>query len=53
MEDTTDNESQTQDGLVNYMPGMPMLSSEPGRFERFVANLLRRRGSLRPVASDE
>jgi hypothetical protein len=32
-----------------YMPGMPTLSSEPGRFERALARLFRRRGPLRPV----
>lgn len=37
---------------VNYLPGMPAVSAEPGRIERFVASLLQRRGSLRPVVRD-
>ncbi len=41
-----------QETLVNYMPGMPTLSNEPGRIERFLATLFRRRGPLRPVVSD-
>jgi len=40
------------DEFVNYMPSMPTLSSEPGRVERFLANLFRRRGPLRPASSD-
>lgn len=32
-----------------YLPGMPRLSTTPGRFERFVKNLFRRRGGLRVV----
>ena len=42
------NESR-EDEFVNYMPGMPTLSSEPGRVERFLAKLFRRRGPLRPA----
>lgn len=41
---------ETQAELINYMPGMPTLSSEPGRVERFIKTLFRRRGPLRPVA---
>lgn len=29
-----------------YMPGMPNLSKTAGRVERFVSNLLRRRGPV-------
>jgi len=32
-----------------YLPGMPTPSTEPGRVERFVRRLFRRRGGLRPV----
>lgn len=46
--DPTEDESQAE--LVNYLPGMPALSREPGRFERALAALFRRRGPLRPVA---
>jgi len=45
--DRTEDESQAE--LVNYLPGMPVLSREPGRFERALAILFRRRGPLRPV----
>jgi len=38
-----------QPDFDNYLPGMPNPSSEPGRFERFVTRLLRRRGGLRRV----
>lgn len=41
-----------EETLVNYMPGMPTLSAEPGRIERFLTTLFRRRGALRPVARD-
>jgi len=36
-----------EDEFVNYMPGMPKLSNEPGRIERFLTRLFRRRGQLR------
>lgn len=37
------------DEFVNYMPGMPTLSRTPGRVERFLTGLVRRRrvGALR------
>jgi len=38
-----------QDGLINYMPGMPAVSSQPGRIERFLKRLGARRGKLRRV----
>ena len=40
------------DEFVNYMPGMPRLSSDPGRIETFVTRLFRRRGPLRLVFRD-
>jgi len=40
------------DEFVNYMPGMPKLSSDPGRIETFVTRLFRRRGPLRLVFRD-
>lgn len=40
------------DKFVNYMPGMPRVSSEPGRIETFVTRLFRRRGPLRLVFRD-
>ena len=49
----TSNESSddTTEEFVNYMPGMPKPSREPGRVERVLANLLGRRrvGSLRVI----
>jgi len=44
-----DTRNRNQDEFVNYLPGMPKLSREPGRLERFFRKLLRRRGPLRPV----
>jgi len=38
-----------QHEFENYLPGMPTPSTEPGRFERFVTRLFRRRGGLRRV----
>jgi hypothetical protein len=34
---------------VNYLPGMPSLSTTPGPVERFLTRLFRRRGGLRVV----
>jgi len=51
MEETKER-GTTQSDLVNYMPGMPTLSEEPTRVGRFVRNLLRRRGPLRPVVQE-
>lgn len=44
-----------EDSLVNYMPGMPNVSGESSRVQRFLSKMLRRRGELRPVfkESDE
>ena len=40
---------ESTDEFVNYLPGMPRLSREPGRVGRFLVELIRRRrvGSLR------
>jgi len=46
--DRTADESQAE--LVNYLPGMPVLSREPGRFECALRSLLARRGTLRPAS---
>ena len=50
-ETSTEGSDDTAEEFVNYMPGMPKLSREPGRVERVLANLLGRRrvGSLRVV----
>ncbi|WP_166377348.1 hypothetical protein [Halorubrum sp. BOL3-1] len=40
-------QDDAEDKFVNYMPGMPKLSNEPGRIERFLTRLFRRRGPLR------
>jgi hypothetical protein len=45
--DRSDAVDQPQFG--NYLPGMPRLSHEPGRLERFLGSLLRPRGTLRVV----
>ena len=42
-------DADVTDEFVNYMPGMPRLSSEPGRIETFLTRLFRRRGPLRLV----
>jgi hypothetical protein len=52
MEGDDSQQSGTADDLVNYMPGMPQLSSEPSRVGQFLRQLLRRRGGLRPVAKN-
>ena len=38
-----------QNGSKIYLPGMPQLSTEPTRVERFLTRLFRRRGGLRRV----
>ena len=50
-EASNESSDDTADEFVNYMPGMPKLSREPGRVERVIANLIGRRriGSLRVV----
>jgi len=47
-----DARTSSTDEFVNYMPSMPAVSSEPGRVERFLQTLFRRRGELRPVVQD-
>ena len=39
---------ESTDEFVNYLPGMPRLSRDPGRVEQFLVDLVRRRrvGSL-------
>jgi hypothetical protein len=43
------NASDDQSDFVNYLPGMPRVSASPGRVERFLTRLFRRRGGLRVV----
>lgn len=38
-----------ESGFDYYLPGTPTVSSDPGRIERFVTRLFRRRGGLRPI----
>lgn len=52
MDSEQSTETESTDATVNYLPGMPRLTREPGRVGRFVRSLLRRRGGLRPVASN-
>ena len=42
---------ESTDEFVNYLPGMPRLSREPGRVGRFLVELFRRRrvGAFRVV----
>jgi len=48
-DDAGRNGSDEQHDFVNYLPGMPRLSGSPGRVERFLTRLFRRRGGLRVV----
>ena len=50
-ETSNEGSDDTAEEFVNYMPGMPRLSREPGRVERVIGNLIGRRrvGSLRVV----
>lgn len=52
MEDTAEGDT-TQKRAVNYMPGMPTLSSEPGIVKRIFKALTARRGRLRAVVRDD
>ena len=51
-ETSNDSSDDTAEEFVNYMPGMPKLSREPGRVGRVLANLFGRRrvGSLRVIS---
>ena len=51
MRDTPRSDRSTSDEppFVNYLPGMPSPSATPGRVERFLTRLFRRRGGLRVV----
>ncbi len=40
------DETTEQSDFDYYMPGMPSLSTTPGRVERFLTNLVRRRGPV-------
>ena len=40
------NETAEQSEFEYYIPGMPAVSATPGRVERFVTKLLRRRGPV-------
>jgi len=41
------------DTFVNYLPGGPTPSRTTGRVERFLENLFRQRGPLRPVVEKD
>lgn len=38
---------------VNYLPGSPGVSTDPGLVERFLTSLLKRRGALRPASDTD
>jgi len=40
------DETAEQSEFEYYIPGMPSVSATPGRVERFVTKLLRRRGPV-------
>jgi hypothetical protein len=40
------DETTEQSEFEYYLPGMPSLSAAPGRVERFVTTLFRRRGPV-------
>lgn len=44
-----DERSERSAEFDYYLPGMPNPSASPGRVERFLKRLFRRRGGLRPV----
>lgn len=50
---STATDAPDDETFVNYLPGGPSPSTEPGRIERFVQKLLRRRGALRPVTRND
>jgi hypothetical protein len=45
----TDERDERSAEFDYYLPGMPTPSTSPGRVERFLKRLFRRRGGLRPV----
>lgn len=47
--DSADDRETADAQIKNYLPGMTRVSSEPGRVERFVTNLFRRRGEFGTV----
>lgn len=49
MRERHDDVERAEVEIENYLPAMPPLSITPGRVERFVTSLFRRRGGLRPV----
>ena len=50
MERSDDAAETSEQSAADYrMPAMPRVSPEPGRVERFVTNLLRRRGTYQHI----
>lgn len=45
--DRSSRPSADEPAFQNYLPGMPRVSSEPGRVERFLKRLFRQRGTYR------
>jgi hypothetical protein len=45
----TDDESDEHTTPDIYLPAMASPSADPGRVERFIANLFRRRGGLQAI----
>jgi hypothetical protein len=45
--ESADRQSDDQPVFEGYLPGTPLFSGEPGRIERFLTRLFRRRGTYR------
>lgn len=45
--EAADRRAADEPAFENYLPGTPRISTEPGRVERFLKRLFRRRGTYR------
>lgn len=45
--DSTNRQPDDEPTFENYLPGMPRMSTGPGRVERYLSQLFRQRGSYR------
>lgn len=53
MKETEQTTDEPDAGPVNYLPGMPPLSTDLGQFEAILKKAFRQRGGLRPVTREE